>query len=234
MVQFFQTQPGIPDTRQQSLAEALGMGLSQVGQGIAGQKKLQKQEKTQSGLAQGLFGEQAEQFKNLSPEQQIALYGQIQKKGIAEQTRLQRQELESQKKTLALNEKIEPFRVGLGHVERMRAIGKKGNLGFGITARKLARGETSRDAAEYGQLGKALISLSTTIPIRNRLEFETLAGELIDPSLSDAARDGLLDAMDRVLQGGIQKTVGSFQEKELGKEEKQQQQERPPLSSFYK
>jgi len=95
------------------------------------------------------------------------------------------------------------IKAGIQTVKEMRDIGKKGNLGVGTGIRKVFSGEAAKDAGTYEQLGKSLIQLSTTIPIRNKLEFETLAEKLYDPSIRDAEREGILDAMENILNRSL-------------------------------
>ncbi len=95
------------------------------------------------------------------------------------------------------------IKAGLQTVKEMRDIGKKGNLGIGTSVRKVFSGDAAKDAGQYEQLGKSLIALSTTIPIRNRLEFETLAEKLYDPSIRDKEREGVLDAMENILNRSL-------------------------------
>ena len=96
------------------------------------------------------------------------------------------------------------IKAGLQTVKEMKDLGKKGNLGRGSNILKVWGGETAKDYAQYEQLGKSLIQLSTTIPIRNRQEFETLAHNLYDPSLPDSAREGILNAMENILNRSLQ------------------------------
>jgi hypothetical protein len=88
---------------------------------------------------------------------------------------------------------------GLQTVKEMRDIGKKNNLGIGTGIRQVFSSEAAKDAAQYEQLGKSLIPLASTITIRNRQEFETLAHKLFDPSIRDSARSGILDAMENII-----------------------------------
>lgn len=90
-------------------------------------------------------------------------------------------------------------------LNRMKELGKTGHLGPKISqygGLGFASGNVRRDRAEYERLGKALIPFATSIPIRNRIEFETLAGDLSDPTLTDATREGILKAMERIIAGG--------------------------------
>ncbi len=131
-----------------------------------------------------------------------------------EQKRATEKAEEQRDRNLALQEKKavkveksvasqQQIKSGLQTVKEMRDIGAKGNLGIGVGVRKLLSDEAAKDAGEYEQLGKSLIALSTTIPIRNRLEFETLAEKLYDPSIRDAEREGVLTAMENILNRSL-------------------------------
>ena len=96
--------------------------------------------------------------------------------------------------------RIEAIKTGLQTVDKMEKIGKEGRLGFGSHARSFVLGgKTSRDVGEYEQLGKSLIQLSSSIPIRNRQEFETLSEKLFDATVRDKEREGILEAMKHIL-----------------------------------
>lgn len=132
-----------------------------------------------------------------------------------------------------LNEKIVPLQSGLQTIQRMRQIGKGGNLGRTLT-RGIFGGQQAHDRAEYTQLGKSLISLASNIPIRNQKEFETLAHDLYDPSLTDSAREGILDAMERIVSNSMQQFQGGESATSTMMGQKPQTKERPPLSSFHR
>ncbi len=115
--------------------------------------------------------------------------------------------------------KVGALKSGLQTIKEMKDIGKKGNLGIGTGLRKVFSDEAAKDAGQYEQLGKSLIQLSTNIPIRNRQEFETLAHKLYDPSIRDAERDGVLTALENIINRSlvedeteIQKETGTMQE----------------------
>ena len=108
---------------------------------------------------------------------------------------------------------------GLQHasniLSRQRELLQSGHLGpkVGIigTGRKAGstfskQGQSAR--AEYEQLGKSLISYATNIPIRNRLEFETLAHKLFDPTMTQEEIDGTLKSMERIVNQQIKKPEG--------------------------
>ena len=142
---------------------------------------------------------------------------------------------EAKKAKAKYQENVVPLEGALETLDRMEKLGKKGNLGIGTKVRGVLSPEARRQAAEYERLGKSLISFSSNIPIRNQQEFETLAHDLYDPSISDASREGILAAMRRI----IQSSMSQYQEPEgEGMEARQprqpSKQQRPPLTTFLK
>lgn len=127
-------------------------------------------------------------------------------------------------------EKIAPYKGALETINEMRGIGKGKNLGFFSHARGLISKQTRKDRAKYTQLGKSLIQFASTIPIRNKSEFETLAHDLYNPDLTDASREGILDAMQKIVENSLKSL--SPQGQDATGQQNIQQQERPPLQSF--
>lgn len=151
----------------------------------------------------------------------------------AKQEYERRQELKKSK--TKYNENVRPLHSGLDVLDRMEKIGKKGNLGVFSKAQGIWSPETRKDRAEYEQLGKSLIQLATNIPIRNKIEFEALAEKLYDPSLTDAAREGVLASMKRIISNSIKSYENPDEENEMNISETSDigsQQNRPPLTSF--
>ena len=107
------------------------------------------------------------------------------------------------KKATEANEKIRPLKGALQIVNKMRAIRKKGNLGIGASAIGLWGGETAKDVGSYQTLGNSLISFASTIPIRNKVEFEKLAGHLSDPNITDKEAEGILNEMETIINNSI-------------------------------
>ena len=144
---------------------------------------------------------------------------------------------ETKKAKTKYQENVAPLEGALETLGRMEKIGKKGNLGIGTSVRGVLSPNARREAAEYERLGKSLISYASNIPIRNRQEFETLAHDLYDPSISDASREGILSAMKRIIQSSMSQYEQPGEE-EGGMEARQprqpSKQERPPLTSFLK
>jgi plasmid maintenance system antidote protein VapI len=216
-VQFLEEQPS-PGSQ---IGQSFGSGLSQGLSSALSQHFQQKQNKQQlSGLTPafeklGIPKEGINELINsgLSPELAANLaiqFGRQQQQAQAQQTKQQQdlQKLESEKQV-----KLEPFRSGLDYINRQRQLLKTGHLGkkFGVggglsekpkvlsTMTKSGR----KARAEYERLGKALISLSSNIPIRNKQEFQTLAESLYDPNISEAEIEGNLDAMERIIRNNL-------------------------------
>lgn len=105
------------------------------------------------------------------------------------------------KKEQESHAKIEPLRGAMDVLNRMKALRKKGSLGVGSSYSPFE--STRKDAGEYSQLGKSLIQYATNIPIRNKLEFETLAHDLYDPNITDAAAEGILNSMERIINNAL-------------------------------
>lgn len=118
-------------------------------------------------------------------------------------------------------------------LDRMDELGKAGRLGIGSGIKGLVDSDTARDSAEYSRLGKSLIALSTTIPIRNRQEFEVLAHDLYDPTMRDASREGIIKAMRKIISDSLS-NGGEDHSNSRGKDETKDSKGRPPLSSFHR
>jgi len=139
------------------------------------------------------------------------------------------QEYDRRQEHKKIREKIAPLQGALQVINNMEELGNKGNLGIGSSAYQIISPETRKDREEYEQLGKSLIQFASNISIRNQAEFNTLAEKLYDPSISDAGRKGILDAMKRI----IQNSMNAYTENEPEETAEQiQKQERPPLTSF--
>lgn len=104
-------------------------------------------------------------------------------------------------------DKMIPAKAALSTIAEMRNLGKTGHLGpkisQGFLGTGLANEDVRRNRSKYEQLGKSLISMASTIPIRNQAEFNTLSERLYDPTLTDATREGILDALENVIKRGL-------------------------------
>lgn len=100
-------------------------------------------------------------------------------------------------------EKHQGYKNALGAVQRMKDLRKEGYLGRGSSIRSIFGGKPAKSRGEYEALGKSLISFSSQVPIRNQMEFQTLAHKLYDPDIPDAEAEGILDAMERIIAGNL-------------------------------
>jgi chaperonin cofactor prefoldin len=148
---------------------------------------LQKQKTQQATQAAGMPAG----FENLPPTVQAAY---IKNKGQKSQ----------------IPEKAQPLLTGLDVINRQRELLKGGNIGgkFNIIGTGRDIGSTwskqgVKDRGEYERAGKSLIALASNIPIRNRLEFETLSEGLYDITKSREELAGSLDAMERIIRNNL-------------------------------
>jgi hypothetical protein len=218
--------------RKKSVANQLiggfGAGINAVSN-IVGQK----QEKEELLASEARKAKEAEASESRKYEQSLGLieYEYNRKKEI-EELKGQRKSQESEdKKNQELNEKIMPFENGLQTIGEMRNIIKGGNLGLGSEYLSILSPEARTDRAKYEQLGKSLIALSSTIPIRNQREFEVLAHNLYNPSNSDATNEGIMDAMESIIKRTVQQymTPGQNQDRQ-----QKPQENRPDILSFHR
>lgn len=127
------------------------------------------------------------------------------------------------------NEKIAPLKSALGRVKKMKEIGNKGNLGWGSSVTSLFSGDARKDMGAYETLGKSLISFISSIPIRNKSEFETLAHGIYDATISDAKREGILNELETIIQDSLN---DKGDEDEFSGERENPKKNRPDISTF--
>jgi hypothetical protein len=113
-------------------------------------------------------------------------------------------------KELKNKEKLASYSGAINTINKMKEIGKKGNLGIGTSFWQAIDPNARKDAGEYETLGKSLISFISDIPIRNKAEFEVMAHSLYDPSTSDSKRQGILDG----LQFRIEEAMRGYEDEE--------------------
>ena len=211
MVQIIPTPKAKQSTAQRLIGGALEMGTQMMGkrEQLASIAKENEQLNKLTGM--DMSGINDPEARKMLMTQSL----QGQNKDMLAQSKLDREN----------QEKLAPLQSGLSTIEQMRNLRSKGNLGRGSGVwGKLAGGDTARQSGEYEQLGKSLISLATNIPIRNRIEFETLAEKLYDPTIQDAEAEGILNAMERIIKGNM----GGLQ----NPSDSSNKSDRPPLSSF--
>jgi hypothetical protein len=123
-------------------------------------------------------------------------------------------------------EEVKTLQGALSSIDEMMNIRKKGNLGAGVGIwSSLGRGETARDKGAYETLGNSLISFASSIPIRNKVEFEKLAGHISDPSISDAEAEGILTKLRKIIED-------SMSQHEIGEPSSKSKEAKPDLFSF--
>jgi len=194
--------------RKPSFSDRLGRG---VGKAIEGGQQLYQQHQQEE-----LKRHQQESIRKLMGENVANLPPELQK--LAFQSSLKGQE-SNQKSVNDQKQKSGGFQIALQTVDQMRNLRQKGNLGRGSAALGFFGGETAKDRGEYETLGNSLISYASNIPIRNRLEFEKLAGRISDPSTTDAEAEGILDGLERIISGSLSQYENA-EEDEIDNEEK--------------
>lgn len=176
-------------------------------------------------------------------DKQIDKFRSVEGKSLKAKTlsRTAENEYQKRRETKATSKKYKettaPFHGALETLDQMEKIGTRGNLGIGSKMKGIISPGTRRDRAEYERLGKSLISFASNIPIRNRQEFETLAHDLYDPSISDDSRGGILAAMKRIIQNSMQQFEApegeeTYQPRGASPSREKAPKERPPLTSF--
>jgi len=182
----------------QKFSNAVGTGLesgSQLMQGMQAQKRESEAAKT----ASQLLGFDA---SSLDPQTRNQLVMEAFKQQGAENLQSNKFAHELQKTQQKQEEGIAPLQGAMDILNRMKGLRKKGNLGIGSNISPFE--QTRKEAGEYEQLGKSLIQYATNIPIRNRIEFETLAENLYDPTTTDAKAEGILNAMQRIIENSLE------------------------------
>ena len=145
-----------------------------------------------------------------------------------------RKEVEKQKRVNELQGKVAPLAGAVDAINRMREIRKGGNLGRLTNLRVPFSSQTRQDIGEYKTLGNSLISFASTIPIRNRQEFETLTGKLNDPYITDAQAQGVLDAIERIISNSLQQYQADFSQQASQPKQAPEKKEKRPLTAFVK
>lgn len=186
----------IQENRKPTFLEQLGTGFEGFMSGLE-QAQARGNEQRRNMLFSELLsgGDLSQQDMGMfSPEEQLKA-----------STLMQKQQEGQQKQLLKAQEEIAPLMGAMDTVQRMREIRSQGNLGMFSRATQFLPGgsDVRRDRGEYSQLGKSLIQYATNIPIRNKMEFETLAERLYDPNVTDAEAEGILDSMERIISGSL-------------------------------
>jgi hypothetical protein len=196
-------------TMQQENEAAKRMGID-----LSGIQDPKMRQEFVSSLLQGKQNEQQNMFKSQENEKQFNRESKFKADQLAG-----KQQQENQ-------EKVIPFQNALESVNKMKQLRSKGNLGRGSAAIGFFGGEIAKDRGEYQTLGNSLIQFASSIPIRNKEEFEQLAGRLSDPSITDDESEGILSALERIIQGSLSGVSG-----QNGKISNKQN--RPPLTEAF-
>jgi len=225
----------IEENRRPSFAQNFGQAIGGALQGANQFQEMQKSQKMNAQanqMASQLLGFDTSGMEPKTRDQLIMeKFRQEGALNLQENKFKQDAEALTQKTDVENRQKIEPLRGAMDALNRMKSLRKKGNLGLGSSYSPFS--STRKDAGEYEQLGKSLIQYATNIPIRNRIEFETLAERLYDPNITDASAEGILNAMERIINTslsayGAQSTQESSTKASVGSK----QQNRPPLTQF--
>lgn len=225
MVQVLQGQNRRAPSFAQSVAGNLAESVPQAFQQYFANQRQPQQSQQANERYKELTGQDLSGLPPQAQQQiaQLLLQGQQQQANMGQKLAGQQQEAEQKKQA-----ELEPLQGALDVLSRMKDLRKKGNLG--VLASYSPFSSTRKDAGEYSQLGKSLIQYATNIPIRNKVEFETLAEELYNPNITDARAEGILNAMERILQGSLQSAGRERPKESINKVGSKQ--ERKPLSSF--
>jgi len=219
------------NARQQNTQSILGQALSQ--QPNRGEAGYGPMDGPDSGIERVLRAanqnnvrpDALQQFMGMAPGvaylKEQALSKDLQKSQFAAQSNLLPKQFEmAEKQQLGMN--------ALQTIQHMQEIGKRGNLGRGSAISSLFGGESAKDAGHYERLGKSLISFSSPIIIRNKKEFEILAGDLYDPSISDARREGILEGMKEIITQNVIAYGGT-----VSPDKSEPKAERKPLAEIF-
>jgi len=194
-----------------STAEKFGQMFSNLGQGMGQAIPQFLMQKQQRKMMEQKAQQENETLKRLTgmdlsgldPKMkqkafELAMQAKNEEEKFGRENLLKRGKEEQDKK-----DKIVPFKEALTTIERMKSIRKKGGLGFFSHAKSIFGGEDAKDRGEYQTLGNSLISYASNIPIRNKSEFEKLAGRISDPDITDAEAEGVLTAMEKIIKGSL-------------------------------
>jgi hypothetical protein len=204
----------------QKFSNAVGVGLD-IGSQMMQQNEAKKINQQANQMASELLGFDT---SGLDPKAREQLIIQAFKQQGAENLQSGKFKQEAEALRGKKEEQLLPLQGAMDTLNRMKVLRKKGNLGIGSTYSPFEG--TRREAGEYEQLGKSLIQYATNIPIRNRIEFETLAENLYDPTITDAKAEGILNAMERIIKNSLESSG------EESMPSKSSNDQRPALSSF--
>lgn len=211
----------IQEKRRPSTAQQFGQAFGNVSQSLG------------ESIPKMMMEREQQQAQNEEYQRQNKTYEQLTGRPLSRDQKIREKEIEyalrgdfeGKKSSIKSGEDQAPLNNAIQTINQMRDIRKKGNLGLGTGLWSVFGGKTAKDKGEYEQLGKSLIQYATSIPIRNKLEFETLAERLYDASITDAEAEGVLDAMERIIQGSLPNQ--QQQQPSVGMQSEPMKQKRP-------
>ena len=204
MVQVIQSNRQKQPTFSQSILGGLSQSVPQAFQEHFSNKRNQ-QEIAQENEAAKRMGIDLSGISDPNVRQKVmseALRGQENEKQFNRESLFKNEEINRKTQQEQENKNL-PLQSALERVGKMKDIRKKNNLGRGSAVLGFFGGETAKDRGAYETLGNSLIQYATTIPIRNRVEFEQLAGRISDPSITDSEAEGILDELEGIIKDGL-------------------------------
>lgn len=208
----------IDNVRQPSTADRFANAFSNLGQQggqeivnyYQRQKEAAQRDKNEQ-LISELTGVDRETLRGISPEHHGELLKQggqqglerLRQKGAFDEARLKAEAPDEKQ-----GEKVRGLEGARERVAEMKRIRAKGNLGRLVGVKSFFGGESAKDKGSYETLGRSLINQASTIPVKNRQEFETLSHGLIDASVTDDEADGILTELERIINDSIYEASG--------------------------
>jgi hypothetical protein len=189
-----------------SFINRLGTGLSQGIEQIAAQYQGMQQENQLNDKIKELTGKDV---RGLAPEMKskfMEQFGQGQLKELNYLNKLQEKNAGQRSKEVSeAQAEISDFQGALDAISKMEGLRKKGNLGMFNRVQGIYDPQAREDKGAYQTLGNSLISYASSIPIRNKQEFEKLAGHISDPNITDAEASGILQQMRTIITNSMKK-----------------------------
>lgn len=201
MIQILEDQPSFGQLMARGGGQAIGSALAGGAEGYIDKKKkeqLAKQLEEENRSLERITGKDLSGITNPQLRQEIvkSLMGKSGQAGLSSKNQERLAAAQQGLKTVGRQKE----RLATGH------LGPKVSFLPGQSSKLLSaispEGRTTRSG--YEQAGKELIQLASTLPIRNQVEFETLAHNLYDPTMNEAEIEGVLNEMEEHIKDAIQ------------------------------